>query len=87
MGIFEVDIRGEIDGSLEEVRGAGGGGRDRVGEEVIELGLPEPVESVGPDRESLLAIAAGAVGGDRSDTCVDDRAFRMGSSWERIESA
>jgi hypothetical protein len=76
-----------MDGSFDEARGPGGGSRAKVGEDVIELGLTGICGSVGPDIESRLAIAAGAVGGDRSDRCVDARTARAGSSWGRIGSA
>ena len=64
-------IRGDIEGSRDNARGAGGGIRAKVGEEVSEFDLPPPNPSLGPTPESGRVMAAGAVGGDTSGKWID----------------
>ena len=66
VGMLDACIRGEIERSRESDRG-GGGKREIVGDVDTVCGFGGPCDSIWPFNESRFAIAAGAVGGDRSD--------------------
>lgn len=67
VGIVDDCIFGEIEVSRDDVRGPGGGSRAKVGDMLIEFDFVILWVSPRPETESRLAMAAGAVGGDRSE--------------------
>lgn len=56
-----------MEGSRDAARGPGGGSRAKVGDMFIEVGFIILCGSPEPEMESRLTMAAGAVGGDRSE--------------------
>jgi hypothetical protein len=75
---MEEGTRGDTDGSRDAARETGGGCRVDVGDEVRELDLRTPKASFGAETEFGLDIAAGAVGGDKSDILGDGLGARAG---------
>lgn len=67
-----------MDGSRDGARGAGGGIRGKVGEDVSEFDLAVVNESLVARAGSGLVMAAGAVGGDTSGKLTDALKLRGG---------
>lgn len=80
VGIVDDCVLGEMEGSWDEACSPGGGSRAKVGDMFMEGGFVILCGSVVPEIESRFAMAAGAVGGDRSERWLYAWAARIGPS-------